>query len=255
MAIIDVCTYNGEWELFEIRYNILKDYVDRFVVIEFDKTFSGKKRENYFNNKYDKTVHYYNPEKIYEKYKELAESSPNTKGAEHWKREFMQKESIKDRLDDLKLEDNDIVFISDCDEIVNPMFYIEPNSELVKYKLIVYTYWLNNRSSENFWGTIKARYRDIKNECLNHLRNNHERKNTINDAGWHFTSMHHQIKQKLTDSYTEESYATKEVMDNLEENIKNSKDFLGRDFNYEINEEDWPMWLKENRERYLHLLK
>ena len=40
--IIDVITFNGESEIWDIRYNILKNYVDEFVVLEFNETFSGK---------------------------------------------------------------------------------------------------------------------------------------------------------------------------------------------------------------------
>src|SRR3990167_10889417 len=122
--IIDVCTYNGEKELLEIRQNILKDFVDEFIVVEFDKTFSGQPKswrfiEDFKGEKFKDVCYHGIEEKDYSKYKELAENSPNTKGAEHWKTEFMQKESIKDCLTHLK--DNDICFIGDVDEIVEPL--------------------------------------------------------------------------------------------------------------------------------------
>src|ERR1035437_2668103 len=121
--VVDCTLFNGESELLNIRYNILKDYVDEFIVVEFKKTFSGKDKEITFfpylyRNVYPKVKYFLINEEAYIKYKDLAESSPNTKGAEHWKREFMQKECIKDCLLDLK--DDDIVFIGDCDEIWNP---------------------------------------------------------------------------------------------------------------------------------------
>lgn len=257
--IVDVITFNGEYDLFEIRYNILKDYVDEFIIVEFDKTFSGNEKPFYgkeldkrFDSWQEKITYNYLTEKTYGKYRELAEKSPNTIGAKHWKREFMMKESIKDCLTHLK--DDDIVFIGDVDEIVEPLFYVSPSDKLTKYRLRVYTYYLNNRSNEPFWGTISARYEDIKNECLNHLRNNHERKNTIDECGWHFTSMAAGLRQKLIDSYTEESYNTKWVQDNLEKNIAENKDFLGRSFTYRRDESEWPKYLKDNREKYKHLL-
>src|SRR3990167_6003233 len=135
--IYDIITFNGEEELFEIRYNILKDYVDEFRIIEFDKTFSGKLKEPLFNQNWPKVKSYYIKEDIWSKYKELALSSPNTefgKGAEHWITEFCQKESIKDCLKDLK--DEDMVFIGDCDEIYE--FYVPVLIE--KLKLRVYSY-------------------------------------------------------------------------------------------------------------------
>lgn len=256
--IIDTICYNGEKELFEIRYNILSPFVDEFIVIDFDKTFSGKAKPFYIldTKKYPKLKqHHIQSWWSEKKYRDLALSSPNTqygKGAEHWVREFCQKESIKDCLTHLK--DDDIVFISDCDEIWNPKIKWQNfTGSPFKLKLDVYTYYLNNKSSEEFYGTLCSKYFWIKNECLNHLRTNAWKTNFV--AGWHFTSMHHQLERKLKDSYTEEDYARPQVLNGLQDNIKNGRDFLSRDFKYEINESQWPEWLKEHRQDYLQLLK
>jgi beta-1,4-mannosyl-glycoprotein beta-1,4-N-acetylglucosaminyltransferase len=272
--IADIIFFNGEYDLLEIRLNILDKYVDRFVIMEFDKTFSGKEKPYYYleqkerYKKWKDKIYYYKmaDEFIRQEYWDLAEKSPNTIGAEHWKREFAQKEMIRECFkhwklnpyDDkeLELKDDDILFIGDCDEIWNEnkknLYHTEHISP-IKLKLKVYTYWLNNRSNEEFWGTLRASYKDIKNECLNHLRTN--AKKTPFDCGWHFTSMAGDLERKLTDSYTEETYANKQVMDNLEQNIKESKDFLGRDFKYWIDESEWPQYLKGNKDKYKHLLK
>lgn len=265
--IYDVITYNGERDLFNLRYNILKDYVDEFIVVEFDKTFSGKDKPFYFDeifNKYQviggKPFIRYEKftDEVWNKYRDLAISSPNTeygKGAEHWIREFCQKESIKNCL--THLQDDDIVFIGDCDEIWNPDYFQSETKELItdisKLSLLVYTYYLNNRSSEQFFGTIVGKYKDIKAQCLNHLRSNSRKVHGY--YGWHFTSLKDGLKQKLEYSYTPESYATEAVMQNLENNIAQNKDFLGRDFKYWIDESDWPQYLKNNKEKYNNLLR
>jgi len=260
--IVDIFSFNGEYDLLEIRLNILNDYVDEFIIVEATETFSGKPKELYYEKqkerfaKWQDKIKYFVVRPPYEAgIVVLANESPNTRGAEHWKREFCQKESIKQALTHLK--DEDIVFIGDVDEIVEPIFYDSPTDShrLIKYKLRVYTYWLNNRSSEPFWGTISDKYGNIKNECLNHLRGNGEGKNTINECGWHFTSLKDGLERKLTDSYTKETYANDWVMNNLEENIKNNKDFLGRDFTFKEDVSEWPEWLKNNRHLYKHLLK
>jgi len=257
--VIDVITYNGEKDLFDLRYNILKDYVDEFIVVEFDKTFSGKDKVSSYSKftlgeEYPKVNYFFIKESQYLKYKELAESSPNTVGAEHWKREFMQKESIKDCLTHLK--DDDIVFIGDCDEIWNTR-YIGAVKEVgypFKLRLKVYTYFLNNRSTEDFWGTLASEFKNIKNKCLNDLRNN-SLKWPYSCWGWHFTSLKDGLKRKLEDSYTKETYANDWVMQHLDENVKNNKDFLGRDFTFKVDESEWPQYLKDNRAKYGHLLK
>lgn len=247
--IYDVTTFNGEKELFDIRYNMLKDHADKFIVVEFDKTFSGKPKNRTFTySPPEKVEYFFIEESQYGKYMDMALASPHTIGADHWKREFCQKESIKDCL---KLKDDDLVFIGDVDEIWDPnkQYVLEEPTKLL---LRVYCYYLNNYSNEIFKGTLVARYKDIKNQCLNHLRSETE---VTQFGGWHFTSLHHMLRRKLEDSYTADSYASPEVMAHLEENIENNQDFLGRDFKYKVDEIEWPEYLKENRDKYLHLLK
>lgn len=257
--IVDIVTYNGEKELFEIRYNVLKDHVDEFRVIEFDKTFSGKEKHAVFAQNWPKVKSYYVTEATWSKYKDLAISSPNTeygKGASHWVTEFCQKESIKDCLTDLN--DEDIVFIGDVDEIYEPGWFKsgdEATTPTCKAKLRVYSYWLNNRSSEEFWGTLASKWRILNNLCLNEARSIPFYK-TRREVGWHFTSMggYENVKKKLTDSYTEESYANKHILDNLNDNISKNSDFLGRNFSYHREESEWPAYLRDNKSKYKHLL-
>ena len=259
MKVIDCVTFNGEFDLLDLRLNILSPYVDRFIVVEFDKTFSGKVKP-FYGKDMDKFLEpwkgkvewHYHTEKIYGKYDNLAWQSPNTLGAEHWKTEFMMKESIKDCL--TSLDDENIIYIGDVDEIWRP-FPVSDN-QIFKLKLKVYTYWLNNKSSEEFWGTIAGRYGSIKGNCLNHIRSTYHIK-TQTEWGWHFTSMggYDKVKEKLTDSYTEETYASKQVLNNLEDNIKGNRDFLGRDFKYLTDDSELPIYLQENKEKYKHLFK
>ena len=83
--IFDVVTYNGEKDLFDLRYNILKDFVDEFIVVEFNKTFSGKDKPPLFLRDFpelpDKVNYTCYTENHYGQYQQLAESSPNTIGA------------------------------------------------------------------------------------------------------------------------------------------------------------------------------
>ena len=114
--VIDVISFNGEFDLLEIRLNILSDYVDEFIIVEATTTFSGKDKPLYYEKekarykKWEDKIKYHivRPEDE-EKYVAMANASPNTRGASHWKKEFCQKECIKDTL--VHLKDDDIVFI------------------------------------------------------------------------------------------------------------------------------------------------
>lgn len=254
--VIDVFTFNGEYDLLEIRLNILNDYVDEFIIVEAPTTFSGLPKPLYYEEQKERYKQWHNKIKYFiidESYSDneisLAESSPNTRGADHWKREFLQKESIKKSLTHLK--DDDICFIGDVDEIWTPdALEIDMCQKL---KLRVYTYYLNNRSSEEFYGGIIASYDVIRDNCLNHLRTTSSR--TDNYYGWHFTSLKDGLRRKLTDSYTEESYATPQVMNSLESNVESNRDFLGRGFTYKSDESELPKYLLDNKEKWKHLLK
>ena len=254
MAIIDVCTFNGEYDIWDIRYNILKDYVDEFIMVEAPTTFSGNLKPLYFENikdKYEKVTYFvidenYTPQEI-----ALAESSPNTSGASHWKHEFLQKESIKKAL--VYLKDDDVVFIGDVDEIYGKSPLELSKSMVCKLKLQVRPYFLNNLSNEEFWGTIMGTYSQIKNECLNHLRTNAHK--TFPIYGYHFTSQGglDEVRRKLNDSYTAESYNTAEVQQKLEERFKQNKDYIGRAFVFTKDESDLPRYLLNNKEKYAKL--
>lgn len=264
--VFDVMTYNGEDDLFDLHYNVLKDAVDEFRVIAFDKTFSGKPRAKIFTldgSKYPKARFFLNTEHQYAKYMEMAYQSPQTQGAEHWKMEFAQKESIRDRLTDLG--DEDRVIIGDVDEIIDPE-YIKKYGIWQTYKmsLKVYVYFLNNRSSEEFYGPLIGRWGYIKDDIENKSRSLNQLRGMYcwppvlpydAKAGWHFTSMGgpEALHVKLTDSYTADSYATPEVLENLSTRY-GKQDFLGRNFTYRIDETGWPQYLKDNREKYAHLM-
>lgn len=259
--VIDVVTYCGEEWAFDLRYNILKNHVDEFIVCEANTTFSGLPKPYYFElikDKYENVRYFRIPETFTDEEVAQAYQSPNTQGAAHWKTEFLQKEAIKKAL--THLNDDDIVFIGDVDEIweleTRDWEWINDGGPtLQKLSLRVYTYWLNNRSSEEFAGPVVGEYKYFKDRCLNHIRTSTPKTKTVH--GWHFTSMGGPVslRKKLTDSYTHESYASPEVLDNLAYNIEQSKDFLGRDFEYRLDESEWPEFLMRNRENYKHLIK
>ena len=261
MAVFDAFTYNGEREVLKIHLNILDKYVDTFIICEAKTTFSGIKKplyffrdQRWFRKWWHKIEYYvidenYSPDELL-----LAQTSPNTQGATHWKREFLQKEAIKKALSHAKLQDDDLCLIGDVDEIIDPTATYESDKPF-KARLRVYAYYLNNESDEQFWGTLVAQYKDIKNNCLNHMRSDTKLYSKGDPLGWHFTSMggEEEVRRKLNDSYTKESYNTDEVQQNLKDRFSQRKDYLGRPFNFKALEEHLPPFLKENKAKYKHL--
>lgn len=282
VKVYDIFTFFNELELLEMRLNILGDVVDYFVIIECGETFSGKPKELvYAKNKQrfakfkDKIIHYVvtNVPKSREDLQKRLESSKISyldkeiitnaltsdnvpEGQLHWLKEFYQKESIKKAL--VKLNDNDICFVSDVDEIWNPNLVLDyRKNDIFKLRQIVYSYYLNNRSNEAWAGTLMTKFINIKNGCLNHLRTVSKTKYTyIENGGWHFTNQGgaDRIRKKL-ESYGHQEFNNDSIKSDLENKISNNKDFVGRKFKFWTDNENLPEYLKNHKEKYRDFFK
>lgn len=262
MAIIDVFHYNGERDVLRIHLSATP-WVDKYIICEAKTTFTRKPKElyffrdqRYFKPWWSKIDYYVINDNYSDEEVKLAQQSPNTKGADHWTWEFLQKERIKKGLISCGVQDDDIVYIGDVDEV--PMQFHRETDAIYpsKLKLKVYAYYLNNRSSEEFWGTYVAPYRVFKDKILNHERVRTDIR-TEKEYGWHFTNAMNldSLRQKLNDSYTAESYNTPEVQSLLKQRYEQNRDYLGRAFFFREDESEWPPYLIANRGKYKHLLK
>lgn len=261
MAVIDTFTYNGEFATLKLHLSILSPYVDRFLIVEANKTFTGNDKplyffrdQRFFKEWWPKIDYYVVNDWDDVELWGLATNSPNTKGANHWKREFYIKESIKKAFKTFAVQDDDTLFIGDVDEIIDPLANYESNKP-IKAKLRVYAYYLNNLSNEEFYGTLIGQYKDIKDNVLNHMRSDTSLHSKGPYLGWHFTSMGglEEVRRKLNDSYTPETYNTFAVQQQLPQRLKDGQDYLGREFQFKIDEADWPPFLKEHKAKF-HLL-
>jgi len=112
MAIYDCFTFFNEIDILKIRLEILSPYVDRFIIVESPYTFRGeakklhfKERENEFEEYKDKIIYV------------VADNVPQYTGIGDWGIEIYQRNMISSGLYDCN--PNDIVVISDVDEIPN----------------------------------------------------------------------------------------------------------------------------------------
>jgi hypothetical protein len=132
----------------------------------------------------------------------------------------------------------------------------KPQKDIEKLKLRVYAYYLDNRSSEEFWGTVVGKWRHLKSLVLNHVRSDVSLRNK-KYAGWHFTSQggFAEFKRKLDSSYSEEDYYSPEIKRHLAERHFSGVDFLGRNFTFTVDASEWPQFLNKNRKDYAHLCR
>lgn len=261
--IYDCFSFAGEYDMLEIRLNILSKYVDKFIIVEGTETFSGKPKPLYFINsaerfkQWDEKIIYstipYNENFLND---DIAQqiNERNYIDAPAFKRAFYQKEMLRKVLEDLNLSDEDIIFYGDVDEIWNPLIIEKMDGGTHKLRQLAYSYYLNNRSPEDWRGTIITRWKNLKNSCLNDMRANPT--SIWEDGGWHFTNLGgiYAIKNKII-SYDHQEVNIPLVIDGIEERFNNNEDFLGRGFRFWVEDKDLPSYILENKDRYSHLWK
>ena len=112
MKIYDCFTFFNELDLLEIRLNILNDKVDYFVLVEATKTHSGLDKELFYYNNKERFAHF-NHKIIHI----VVNDMPKVKNGNRWDLENWQRNAIMLGL--TKCEQNDVIVISDLDEIPN----------------------------------------------------------------------------------------------------------------------------------------
>ncbi len=283
--VYDCFYFFNELDILEIRLEILNEHVDKFVIFESNRTFSGNEKESQFIanrerfTKFEsKIIHYWlndspvNRNSVTSILHDLnssrlmktiafrtlnSENVPIGPGNDHWTVEAFQKEALHLALIDLK--DNDLVFISDVDEIWNPGAKLRFRPNLVYiFKQIPFLYKLNNRSNEhwhNWTGTILATYASVKNSCINELRT-HGRlpRIRIRHGGWHFSFQSDApgIKQKLM-AYGHQEINTPENHLLVESYLEKNHDLRGRGAKFKKSDRDLPSVLLKNKAKFSHM--
>lgn len=115
MRIIDCFPYFNEKELLELRINLLYDHVDKFIICDADRTFKGKPKP--FTCKEILNSLNIPQDKIQVIEVNLPKNNSHSWISDTWARERIQRNSAQEFI-----TDDDICFVSDCDEIINPKF-------------------------------------------------------------------------------------------------------------------------------------
>jgi beta-1,4-mannosyl-glycoprotein beta-1,4-N-acetylglucosaminyltransferase len=157
MKIIDCFIFYNELELLTYRLNILNDVVDYFIIVESTHTFVGKEKILYFElNKHlfdfckDKIIHVIVDDFPY-KYPNCDISK-----TQQWDNERFQRNQIKRGLDNLSLNDDDVIIITDLDEIPDPntLLKIKNNDIQITIQSLdmgLYYYNLNTIAYISWW--------------------------------------------------------------------------------------------------------
>jgi len=258
---IDCITFFSENLMFEFRYNVLKNFVDYFVVCESIFDHKGNKKKLNFNFK-----NYYDKNKI--KYFVLENSIK--KENDPWKNQAIQREYLLSQLS--FTDDEDYIFFSDPDEIPNPdiLYNFDLNKKYGIFMQRCFNYKFNLFNSyESPWeGSRVSKKKNLKsidfmrqkiklkNLNYNFLRFDKEKSIQIFDnAGWHFNNIltSKEISLKLkTFAHTEFAQEKFSSINIIEEKLKKKIDLFERGHRYEIVKLDdsFPDYLLKNINKF-----
>jgi len=264
--IYDVQTIFNEMDLCYLRFSILDPYVDYFVVNEANTTFSGKPKKLYFQENIDRFKKF--EHKII--YNMFDENKPEWT---QWDRDCIHKNAAMKALEKSNLDDGDIVFYSDADEIWNPKAVDFSNFKedilYILYQKTFYYYinteWydINNPYKDIWRGSKYSSYGLLKQHSFDTFRDwgsyfhrdNQYKKEYINNGGWHFSFLGgaNNIKLKI-DSYGHQEFNCPPFLDNIQNNIDNLKDPFFRPY-YKIRVIDldpniYPAYLMDHLDEY-----
>jgi beta-1,4-mannosyl-glycoprotein beta-1,4-N-acetylglucosaminyltransferase len=249
--IYDTFCFWNELDLLEIRLNILDQYVDYFVICEGSETFSGQRKLLNFLENVDRFKKW--KDKIIYITPQLIETD------DPFARAGYQKDYIRTRLLDYA-KDDDIIYFGDLDEIWKPQEITD--DKVYNLQQLNYSYYLNNRSSEAWVGTVVGKWKIFKTNSVNYWRANHT--NELPDGGWHFTNIGglDQILKKI-ESYDHCNEVNCDwVRDGMKARIENGEDYLGRSNDWQgkpfkmwTDEKELPHYLLENKDKYKKLWK
>ena len=212
MNIYDCFMYFDEDMMLDLRFNILDKYVKKFVISESKFTHNGTKRDLKFNinnfKRFKDKIEYIVVENLPENIEKINESdSTNTKNSKiltnALKRENHQRNMLMNGIN--KTHDEDIVIISDTDEIPNlDNFNYNAKLNFFVQKMIYYKFnlehpginWVGSRACKKKHLLSPQWLRNIKDKSYPFWRfdiffskKKYSNINFIKNGGWHFTSI------------------------------------------------------------------
>ena len=190
--IIDCFIFYNEIQMLLFRLKELYHYVDYFIIVEANQTFSGKSKEfnlqNFIqtSNLLNKYIH----KIIYIKVDDIPNSVKNA-----WHREFFQRNCILRGLQKLNLNNNDIIIIGDVDEIpktkiLKNILFTECDIQTIQtIQTDFYYYNINCKHNRKWNANVILPYIFFTENKYTpqQLRNKRHTFTIIQDGGWHFS--------------------------------------------------------------------
>jgi beta-1,4-mannosyl-glycoprotein beta-1,4-N-acetylglucosaminyltransferase len=262
--LLDCFPFFNELDVLELRLNILDKVVDKFILVEasktqtkLDKPFYFEENKNRYSKFLDKIIHI----KI--------EEFPEENG---WEMENFQRNCISNGVNQIDLNDDDYIAVSDVDEIWDPNIVTQLDKLLKKNKYFsvdmkYLVFYLNLETVNKKWiGTIFSTIKNFKYTTPQYLRNIKDRVPFIQNSGWHFgyqggKDMVYKKFLSCIEPFDKTCLVSKEEFNfYFNKKIKDGGSFIFsdnlKDDTIKLKKIDMiylPKFLQKNKEKYLHM--
>ena len=261
MAIYDCFQYFNEDHIIDLRFNILDEFVDYFVISESTKTHQGETKKLNFKidnfPKFKKKIKYV-----------VADFDQNINFTNHTGGHSIIEQHQRNSLTNVIREahDEDLIIVSDSDEIpdLTKINQIKPKTKFTAFSHQMFMYKLNlqNLNESNWIGSRLTLKKNLKSPQI--LRNMKFKNypfwridkfnQQIINGGWHFSFIQspENIIKKIK-SFSHGEFNKKDFVDKkkIEEKIKNNEDIFDRGFNLKKITIDttYPKYIQKNKEK------
>lgn len=230
--IYDCFIFFDELDLLEIRLRYLNKHVDYFVIAESARTFSGQSKPLYLLQNRNRFAPWWH---------KIIHLTVPVNELETWEYEKYQRNYLKEGLN--KCNDNDLIFISDCDEIVNIKAILEQTG--ISYPAVIelpcFYYFFSFRTHSTFWVNIVSTWSALKSIDIGYRYGIYEKISnsrisiTQVQTGWHFSYLFgfdiEKYKKKISAfSHQEYNSAYWQDTDRISQTIKAKSDLFERGY-------------------------
>jgi hypothetical protein len=226
MAVIDTCLFLNENDVFNLRYDILHDVVDRFIVVESNTTLQGAYKGYVFLGSHLPKV-----EHVKIEYPIVGSGDTIAMENEWWSRDTIT--------DYLRCDADDWVLLSDVDEIPDPIALqdvvqtIDKHSRardftsILAFEQYLSYYYANLRAKELWYGTKMAK-RGTFNKVGDLRRVTKDSCIVVSHGGWHMSYLGTPEQRQYKLQNFGHADAVREAGKYIEHAAKSGVDYLGR---------------------------
>ncbi len=246
--IYDGFMFFNEFEILELRLHEMAGIVDKFIIVESSITHSGQPKTMALRPNLARF------EKFLSKIT-LVEVLDTPVGTVTWNREDFQRNAMMRGIPQ-GASPTDLLIVGDVDEIVKAetLRKILPVREPLSLKMRSYGGYLNARSGD--WMHAKVTpLSALRNKTPNQIR--HTAFRQVEDAGWHFSYSGgpDKIHEKMSAfSHQEPGVQKWNDLERLRRDIPQGIGVFGGPMSFETIDETFPVHLRENQDRYRHLI-